>query len=708
MASLLPGFEYDVFISYRHKDNKYDGWVTEFVARLKKELDATFKEEISVYFDENPVDGLLETHDVDKSLEGKLKSLVFIPIISQTYCDPKSFAWRQEFQVFNKLAKEDQYGRDIKVANGNVANRILPVRIHELDREDKSLLESELQGALRGVEFIYKSAGVNRPLKQDDDRKSNINQTYYRDQINKVANGIKDVISAMKNAAEPGTKIAAPKSKVHGQDWWFYYRRKIGITSASLVLTMVAIYFLYSLYNAPVDKSIAVIPFVDLSKEKDQEYVCDGLTDEILSHLSKIEGLRVISRTSCMKYKGTKKSVKEIAEELSVTNILEGSVRKVGNHVRVTVQLIDAIPDDHMWANDYDFKDLKDIFSLQTNVSTDVARVLKGKLTTQDKASLASNYTVNPEAYRLYTRGRTFWNMRTVESYDSAEYYYKRAVDLDPNYALAYTGLADCYIYGLQGMSNMDEVQVAKAYLSKALALDSTLCEALTTKGFIESHTEHNWTKGGKTLEAAIRENPNYTQALVYHGNISIFTGMQIDKGIEEVKMALERDPLSVTVNWALASRYTALERNDEAIAQYRKTLGIDAKYVQAMTWMAFTLIRSKRYEEALDELKKVPKSFEVERDILVTYAHSEMGDKERARSELARILSGDRRIVKENVMLAYLYISLDDLDAAITQLELAYDNRSPNLLRIKVAPSLDPLRNMPRFKAIIRKMNLE
>src|SRR5688572_20195261 len=116
MASLLPGFEYDVFISYRHKDNKYDGWVTEFVACLKKELDATFKDEISVYFDENPVDGLLETHDVDKSLEGKLKSLLFIPIISQTYCDPKSFAWRQEFQMFNKLAKEDKYGRDIKVA----------------------------------------------------------------------------------------------------------------------------------------------------------------------------------------------------------------------------------------------------------------------------------------------------------------------------------------------------------------------------------------------------------------------------------------------------------------------------------------------------------------------------------------------------------------------------------------------------------------
>src|SRR4030095_14989443 len=143
MASQLPGFEYDIFISYRHKDNKYDGWVTEFVACLKKELDATFKEDISVYFDENPVDGLLETHNVDKSLEGKLKCLVFIPIISQTYCDPKSFAWKQEFLAFNNLARSDRFGLDIKLFNGNVGSRILPVRIHEIGPEDKSLFEKE-------------------------------------------------------------------------------------------------------------------------------------------------------------------------------------------------------------------------------------------------------------------------------------------------------------------------------------------------------------------------------------------------------------------------------------------------------------------------------------------------------------------------------------------------------------------------------------
>jgi hypothetical protein len=181
MASIVQGYKYDIFISYRQKDNKYDGWVNEFVDNLKRELEATFKEEVSVYFDINPHDGLLETHDVGASLKEKLSCLVFIPIISQTYCDSKSFAWQHEFVAFNKQAMEDQFGRDIRLTGGNVASRILPVKIHDLEQEDKLLLENELGGVLRGIEFIYKSSGVNRPLKPTDSPDKNLNKTYYRD-----------------------------------------------------------------------------------------------------------------------------------------------------------------------------------------------------------------------------------------------------------------------------------------------------------------------------------------------------------------------------------------------------------------------------------------------------------------------------------------------------------------------------------------------
>jgi dienelactone hydrolase len=198
MSSIIEGYNYDIFISYRQKDNKGDRWVSEFVEALKTELESTFKEEISLYFDINPHDGLLETHDVDASLNDKLKCLLFIPIISRTYCDPKSFAWEHEFKAFIEQASHDQFGLKVTLPKGNVAARVLPVRIHDLDTDDMKLCESVTGGFLRGVEFIYKEPGVNRPLKPDDDDKINLNKSKYRNQINKVALAIKEIIESMK------------------------------------------------------------------------------------------------------------------------------------------------------------------------------------------------------------------------------------------------------------------------------------------------------------------------------------------------------------------------------------------------------------------------------------------------------------------------------------------------------------------------------
>jgi Tfp pilus assembly protein PilF len=199
MASIIPGYEYDIFVSYRQKDNKYDYWVTEFVDHLKRELGATIKDEVSVYFDINPRDGLLETHDVDASLKEKLKCLVFIPVISRTYCDPKSFAWEHEFKAFIEQASMDQFGLKIQLPGGNVASRVLPIRIHETDISDNKLCETVLGGAMRGVDFIYKSPGVNRPLRAHEDHpQDNLNRIYYRDQINKAANAINEIIDSIK------------------------------------------------------------------------------------------------------------------------------------------------------------------------------------------------------------------------------------------------------------------------------------------------------------------------------------------------------------------------------------------------------------------------------------------------------------------------------------------------------------------------------
>jgi len=203
MPSIIPGYEYDIFISYRQKDNKGDRWVSNFVDALKAELESTFKEDVTVYFDINPHDGLLETHDVGESLKEKLKCLIFIPVISRTYCDPRSFAWEHEFIAFVKQASKEQFGIKVKLPGGNVANRVLPIRIHDLDNEDLKLCESVLGGVLRGIEFIYKEPGVNRPLTPEDNEKINLNATRYRNQINKISLGIKDIIQSMKTPLDP-------------------------------------------------------------------------------------------------------------------------------------------------------------------------------------------------------------------------------------------------------------------------------------------------------------------------------------------------------------------------------------------------------------------------------------------------------------------------------------------------------------------------
>ncbi|HWA35846.1 MAG TPA: hypothetical protein VG737_17005 [Cyclobacteriaceae bacterium] len=215
MPSIIPGFEYDIFISYRHNDNK-SGWVTEFVSALEEELASTIKEPLTIYFDKNPHDGLLETHDVDDSLKDKLKCLIFIPIISRTYCDTKSFAWKQEFLAFLQTGSIDTLGLKVKLPNGNTASRVLPIRIHELDANDKNTIETELQGALRAIDFTFHSAGVNRPLRpKDDDAIKVADQNSYRDQVNKIANAISDILEGLNGGTAPLTARSNAASPLH-------------------------------------------------------------------------------------------------------------------------------------------------------------------------------------------------------------------------------------------------------------------------------------------------------------------------------------------------------------------------------------------------------------------------------------------------------------------------------------------------------------
>jgi TolB-like protein len=480
MSSVISGYEYDIFISYRQKDNEYDGWVTEFVDHLRRELHATFKEDISIYFDENAKDGLLETDIIDKTLEVKLKSLILIPIISRTYCDPKSFAWKNELVAFNKMVNKDQFGRDIKLPGGNVVSRILPVKIHDIDPEDKAQIESELGTNFRSVNFIYKSPGVNRPLKPDDSRAENQNHFYYRDQINKVANAVKEIITGLKYPVAGHRDLIGWKTEISntsGAKKSGRSRSKTAIGIFIITCFLVGGYLLLrSLSKSSTDdieKSIAVLPFENMSNDPEQDYFSDGIMQEVLNHLFKIGDLKIPSSTSSMRFKGSKLSVRDIARELDVTYVLEGNVSRSGDNVRIIVRMINGKDERLIWTEDYNRAMTADnLLDIQSEVAQQVAENMKVNIDPDVRKSIEAKPTDNTEAYLLF--------LQATQSYvgfvqfDYTKQLLEKAIALDPGFADAYATLA--YYWMLQGsvygkLNREQVLEKAEPLLKKAMQL---------------------------------------------------------------------------------------------------------------------------------------------------------------------------------------------------------------------------------------------
>lgn len=456
MPSLIQGFEYDVFISYRQKDNKGDKWVSEFVDALKDELESTFKEEISVYFDVNPHIGLLETHDVEASLKYKLKCLVFIPIISRTYCDDRCFAWENEFKAFIEQASHDKFGLRIKLADGNISKRVLPVIIHDLNIEDIKNCESLLGGGLRGVEFIYKEPGVNRPMTKLDNEEKNLCGTRYRNQINRVANAINEIISGMRAATTD-------------------YK---GATSV-----------LFSSVEKPVlhEKSIIVLPFENISSDPDQEYFSDGLTDEVISDLTQIPNLRVISRSSAMTFKGHRNTIKEVAEKVNVRYVLEGSVRKSTDSLRISAQLIDSITDSHIWTKKYSGT-LEDVFDIQEKVSESIVSALKIKLSSTNVKKIQERPIDNVLAYDCYRRAYPKIMSYNVDNIELGLKLLQKGIDIGGENALIYAGMAFAYFQFVNaGIDREENIKRAEMCVQKAFHMNSELAEAHFVMALINS-----------------------------------------------------------------------------------------------------------------------------------------------------------------------------------------------------------------------------
>jgi TolB-like protein/lipoprotein NlpI len=539
MASLIPEYEYDIFISYRQKDNKYDGWVTEFVDNLKKELEATFKEEISVYFDINPHDGLLETHDVDASLKEKLKCLIFIPIISRTYCDPKSFAWEHEFKAFVEDATKDQFGLKIKLPNGNVASRVLPVRIYDLDSADNKLCESVLGGVIRGVEFIFKSTGVNRPLTPSDNPDKNLHKTYYRDQINKVANAIKEIISGMKGESmefegEPKEIIATVEKQ------------------------------------AVQEKSIIVLPFENMSSDSEQEYFSDGLTEEIITALSHINDLIVISRNSAMTFKGTKKKTMEIASEVNVRYVLEGSVRKSGNNLRIIAQLIDALTDAHIWAEKYSGT-LDDVFDIQEKVSQSIVEALKIKLVPEEKQKILARPIDNFQVYDLHIKAQNALLASTEEGFKRALQYINKGLEIIGENEILYADMGQVYMHYIE------------------MGID---------------RGENNFKKAEECAEKVFSLNPKSANGYYLRGHLKLWRG-HIKESIKDLMQALSIDPNHFNSSFILAMIYTTLGKGDSARPIVQRLLKIDPLNTWSYLMSGAVEIFDGQFNQAIGFLRK-------------------------------------------------------------------------------------------------------
>jgi TolB-like protein/Tfp pilus assembly protein PilF len=455
-------------------------------------------------------------------------------------------------------------------------------------------------------------------------------------------------------------------------------------------------------------KSIAVLPFENRSKDPENAYFTEGVQDEILTRLAKVADLKVISRTSTQGFKSEPEDLLQIARQLGVAHILEGSVQKAGEQVRVNVQLINATTDAHLWAESFDRK-LTDIFAVESEIAKNVADKLQAKLTGSEAHAMSAHPTENPEAYQLYLKGRFFWNKRTANDFKTALNYFQQAIDKDRGFALAYAGLADTYVLlsGFAAASPKESLPKAKAAAGKALEMDKTLGEAHASLAQAVFAYDFDFAKANQEFRRAIELNPNYATAHQWYAESGLAAMGQFDKAIAEIKRALELDPLSVIINADVGTILCTAGRYDDAIEQLRKTLEMDPEFYYARWNLGQVLELKGRTNEAMAEYQK---AIALNDDPLPLALLGRLYGKTSQKDEALKILKRLRDASNERYISPYdfalIQMGLGQKDEAIRLLEQAYDERNGyDIAFIKTDPLLNPLRGEPRFEALVRKV---
>ncbi|MEP6536808.1 MAG: tetratricopeptide repeat protein [Bryobacteraceae bacterium] len=528
--------------------------------------------------------------------------------------------------------------------------------------------------------------------------------------------GYRFVAPVTEVSAEPEVQISAPTPS--GNLVRLLPRQRLppkpSKTTAVLFLMLVGV-LVYFLLIRPAPSgalqlsSLVVLPLNNLSDDPDQEFFTEAMTDELINSLAKIEALRVISRTSAMTYRKANKPLPQIARELHVDGVVEGSVLKVGEKVRITVQLFHAKSDKQLWARSYE-RDLRDILTLQSDLASSIAQEIQVKLTPGEKQRLATARTVDPEAYLAYSYGRYYWNKRSAEGFQKGIEYFQRAIAKDPSYAPAYAGLADVYALLASTAADLaaplDVMPKQKAAATHAVRLDSSLSEGHSSLGYSRLSYDWDLTGAEQEFKRAIELNPGYSTARLWYAHYLLATD-QVDQAIAEVKRAQTLDPFSLSINLEVGWCLYHARRYDEAVEQYKATIEMNPSFSLAHSALGMAYEAQGAYSEAVSEFKEalaLPGN-----PLFPTFglgrAYGLSGKRREAGEILAQLVQRSQKQYVPSVYIAALYDSVGDREQGIRYLLKAYHQRADYLIYLKTEPVFDGMRSDMRFQALIGRI---